>query len=620
MNQKNFIIGLIILSIFAIIGIIASHSIEQAKPMDALLLLKPNLPINSKYIEGWLNSAADEGLHLHVEFDKDFLYSKKLSTINYKGIILADQIHSKVSVGLAQRLKAYVESGGYLMLVYDAGTQDLDGSFYPHGSLFSELLNLNYGLNENNVGSTFQTVGHTEDILEALGIPPGKYIPVTHLQDRFTGSIDSFNAISGYGYGPLKYKHLITQKVENNVPLLLTTIDHQFIAGIVNHGKGKILFINLPLTELWIRTDSLFLHTFLRYFASDMLHLPTLSTVPNGVGGIILNLHVESSDDIKSLAILHEHGVFKQGPHSIDFTAGPDLTNFGDHKGTDIVHNPIAQKWMHYFVSLGHAVGSDGGWIHDYYGVYASEKNQNEFQKYISMNNEAIEKILGQKVLEYVPSVGNQPNWATRYLEQEHFLGYYTASNTGTGPTQNFRDGLFDASFLWSFPVLPYGKHACFRDFGTAKIPVENVTRWLLRSTEFMSSHHAARLMYFHPADIYNYPQYLSSLDMWLNKAKSLTDQRSFQWFSMVNLSRFLSTRRDVIWKTQKRDHLQIIKAEHPISLEKQAWLINKKSCQKPTINIGSGEIREDERNWIVISGDEKKIEFQCAKNELSDS
>jgi hypothetical protein len=594
----------------------------QKRSPDTLLLLKPDSAVNEDFISAWKNIASEEGLHLEVKSDNEYLYSKELRPVDYKGIILPDIIHSQISHALVKRLKSYVESGGHLMLVYDAGTQDFNGNFFKEGSLFSEMLNLRYAIAlKDKAGTKRSAIGQQTNLLLKLGIPPGKCMVEEGSINAQAGTIHPFCAISTYGYGILKYQHFTTQPMKEDVPLLLTTEDRQFIAGEINVGKGKILFINLSLTNLLANTDSMLAHVFLKYFAVDMLKLPYLSPVPNGVGGLVMNLHTESLFDINEFEILDNIGLFKQGPYSIDITAGPTIgiisgsaaiPNINIDTGTDILNNLKSQQWMNYLAARGNAIGSDGGWMHDHFGLHANESNQGEFQKYITMNVDAIEKVLNQKVLEYVPSEGNQPTWATRYLEKENFLAYYALSNTGTGPTRNFRNGIFDNPTLWSFSPLPLGINSAIRDFGSNKVPVADVSAWMIACTQFVALNHTARLMYFHPSDLYFFPQYLDALKAWLLEAKTLSTAGVFRWYSMVDLAQFLNSRRNVLWVVDSTGDHQIIKATHPESLEDQTWLIRKDACKKPEIIVGNGLIRENEQYWIVSSEESKKFEFRC--------
>ncbi len=490
----------ILIAIFLII--IASsiyfsrHSNNSVNKNFTLGLLVQNNNPNPAWIAGWKNAASEEGIQLKVITDSDLLRSQDINPREHRGIILPDTLHATISKALVQKLKNYVETGGQLMLVYDAGTRTPGGTYYDNHSPFSEMVGINYAIfsRVGNSPTVLSYVGQDKAILDKLGIPPGKSVasytcPCPH---------PNFRVISGYGYGALTYSHFVTTGDYSGTPLLLSPTN-QLIAGINSVGKGKVLFVNLPLTYLWSQTDSMLMHTFLRYFSVDMLHLPVLSTAPKAVGGIIMNLHLDSNATITPIQTLYDHGVFKQGPYSIHITAGPDCNEIGDGLGLNVLQNRVIQHWIRYFQKSGHSIGNHGGWIHNYFGLNINENNKDQFEKFLPLNDQALEQITGQKLVEYAAPVGNQPNWVTRYLESHGSKAYYTTGNSGVGATHNFRDGRFDADTIWAFPVLPFGKYAAFEEFGQAGLPESEVTPWLIDSTRFMASRHVIRLIYYHP-------------------------------------------------------------------------------------------------------------------------
>ena len=603
----SIIAMLITLTMLAIVPAIVTQS--KSHTDDSLLLLIPDENVNSLMTEGWKNIAAEEGLHLDIQTDTEFLLPYNQQHVHrHPGIILPDSIHEKMSLSLAESLKDYVKNGGQLMLIYDAGTRNLQGKPYKKGALFSDMLHLQYGAGKGGIENA--PVGQNKRAMDELGIPPGKCI----IDEESNISIpdDLFCAISSYGYGALTYPHFVTKPVKQNIPLLLTTLDHQFIAGSLPFGQGQVLFINLPLTHLWWNTDAMPMHLFLHYFAIDMLGLPALSMVPNGVGGLILNLHVEAKDALIAFPLLKRIGLFQQGPYSIDFTVGPDLDRPGDNNGFDIINNPEATAWIKELAGMGHAIGSDGGWMHNYFGLNVNETNQRKFENYITRNNQAIEKVLEKKVVEYVPSMGNQPAWVNKYLGLHGFLGYYSTSNIGSSPTRNFRNGVFDNSDLWSFPCLTLGLYANFRDFGFAHLSEERVSNWLIESSEFSAKNHTSRLIYFHPSDILFFSQYINSIKNLLTNTKNLSTKGLFQWYSMIDLAQFLNARNEVYWQVKNINQSKIITATHPITLARQTWLLDKKTCFKPLITVGAGIIREDKDHWIVSAKNSKSLQFKC--------
>jgi hypothetical protein len=48
--------------------------------------------------------------------------------------------------------------------------------------------------------------------------------------------------------------------------------DGSVLAGLRDYGKGKVLFVNLPVTYLAVRTDGLWLHSFMAFFNRQVLH------------------------------------------------------------------------------------------------------------------------------------------------------------------------------------------------------------------------------------------------------------------------------------------------------------------------------------------------------------
>ena len=242
---------------------------------DSVLLLLPDLSADDKLVQLWRALTAKEGVHLAVLTDNEFLLPINQKHSDFKGIIIPDTLHNRMSRPLAENIKSYVSSGGNLMLIYDAGTADLLGRPYKKGSLFSGMLHFYYGsvAKSGDGGIKMAPVGQSKMALNQLGIPPEKC--TVDEDSTITIPNDPFCAISSYGYEPLTYQHFITKPIKKDIPLLLTTLDHQFIAGIRPLGKGKILFVNLPLTYLSLSTDDMLMQVFFRYFANHILGMPS---------------------------------------------------------------------------------------------------------------------------------------------------------------------------------------------------------------------------------------------------------------------------------------------------------------------------------------------------------
>ena len=206
------------------------------------------------------------------------------------------------------------------------------------------------------------------------------------------------------------------------------------VAGRRKHEQGEVLFVNLPLGYLESRTDGLLLHSFLHYFANEILHLPYLASVPDGTGGLVLNWHIDAASALKPMIVLSKAGIFDHGPFSAHFTAGPDVDAFNDGKGLDVDHNPEAQQWIRTFEQRGYAIGSHGGWIHNYFGEHLTDDNEKDFEQYLIKNDQALEHVDGQPIREYSAPLGNHPQWVTRWLQKHGFVAYYFSGDTGFFP------------------------------------------------------------------------------------------------------------------------------------------------------------------------------------------
>jgi len=117
--------------------------------------------------------------------------------------------------------------------------------------------------------------------MELLGLPPGRHHsamisgqaqaapeitdPETFTTEHRLASA-SRNVLSSYA-------HFVTGTEYRASPLLVGT-DGGLIAGYHRYGKGCVLFVNLPLGYLKVRSDGMFLHAFLRYFVRHIVTLP----------------------------------------------------------------------------------------------------------------------------------------------------------------------------------------------------------------------------------------------------------------------------------------------------------------------------------------------------------
>ncbi|MGD0965541.1 MAG: hypothetical protein ABSA57_16745 [Candidatus Acidiferrales bacterium] len=569
---------------------------------DRLLLLVPDgTSFSDPHVTVWLDAGSEEGLHVVPMHDASFL-RPLFGKPKCAGVILPDSIHPQAGDLLVGAINDYVTDGGKLMLVYDAGTKSQDG-FYPAGrSRFSTLAGVDYALYDSLRSGMIRSgsVGGTIAEMNRLGVPPGKYFPLSAPSAK-NGSAgeDNFEVeLRRYKYGDLEYPSFVTSGAYSGHVLLRSQAG--IAAGYHAYRKGSVLFVNLPLGYLDGYTDGLPLHGFLKYFATQVLSLPYLMSVPDGVGGLILNWHIDSNAAIQALQKMDTWSIVNQGPYSIDITAGPDTYAFGDHRGFDVLHNPVSQSLIRKYLGMGNEIGSHGGWIHNYFGEHVDSDNPKDMEQFLQLNKDALEHVTGRSVVEYSAPVGNQPQWVTRWLEEHHFVGYYFTGDTGLGPTQGYRNGQRAGQTIWAFPILHLDRAASFEEMATEGYSNATALQWLEAATDFTVSHREVRLIYFHPPGILAYEGVVRE---WLGKTAQLRSAGAFRWYTMAQMGTFLNSRKQVKWKLTEQKKLASLEATATPTLIHETWWLPSRRFERPQVVQGDATVLACNNGWLVIAG-----------------
>ncbi|OGI42387.1 MAG: hypothetical protein A2150_04675 [Candidatus Muproteobacteria bacterium RBG_16_64_11] len=608
-----FVVGVLIVALGAAgYRYFLSDSAVRSEAEAMVLLVSPDIDFGDPRVTIWLDAAREEGLHLRAMRSSDFLrpYTNRRAI---PGVILPDGVLREAPGMFSPTLENYVEAGGNLLVVYDAATVP----YRPEGSRLSKLVGVDYALfGRRGAGAIVNgSVQGTKETLAALLVPPGKYVAVDEAGPA--GSRDYLPAdrkkyvISGYSQQKMEYPGFISEG-DYDGEVLLASPEKGLVAGARRHGAGNVLFANLPLGYLKDRTDGLFLHGFLRYFADKVLGLAYLSPAPDGVGGIQMNWHMDSNAAIQPIIDIDKTGIYEQGPYSIHITAGPDARAFGDGLGINVPNNPVIQKWIRDMIAKGHAIGPHGGWIHDYFGLNVSDDNRAQFEKFLVLNKKALEDVMGKPALEYSAPVGNQPQWVTGWLEANGFLAYYFTGNSGLGPTRSYRDGRLKNRHIWSFPVMTYRDLASFEEFAESELGSQEVGDWLRAVTDFSADRRVVRLVYFHPPGV---TLYMNAMRAWLGRAKELAGQGRFRWYTMTDMARFLNDREQVQWHIEgQAEGEQQFFATHPVNLARQTWLLPKQSYSRPEPRAGKLAVREAADYWAVTAAEGTDIAFSARR------
>lgn len=592
---------------------------EGGKRHQALvlgLLIPDDANRHDPRLTAWLDAATEEGLPMEAVTASALLRPIGFGNKTFAGLVLPDSIHRAMSDVLIERLGAYVRRGGKLMVVFDAGTFTLPGKTYaPQKSRLSSLVGIDYALYDRLKDTTTQSseVFGLQKTLLMLQVPPGKFYspagnpegdhkvsdgPLTHEEaNLFT-----------YEYDVMQYPHFMTHGPYAG-DTMLDTNDNTLIAGVHSYGEGRVLFVNLPLGFLKTRTDGLLLHGFLRYFGATLVQLPYLSTAPNGVGGLVMNWHVDSNAAPPALRQLKQTKLFEQGPYSVHVTAGPDLSRVDDGLGLNVPGNAEVQEWLRFFAQRQDAVGTHGGWIHDYFGAHVTETNRHEFEPFLWYNKEAIEGIINRPVTEYSAPLGTHPVWVTEWLEAQNVLAYYFTGDMGMGPTKPYRHDQRSFQRAWAFPVLNMGKYAAFEEMHADGVPEQEVAQWLKAITDFTANNHVIRLVYFHPPGVL---RYLGAMDEWLERAQKRRSQGVFSWYTMTDVASFLSAREQVRWRvSQPSPHEVLVEAAHPVSLVRQNWRLPATRYGKPIVVHGMADVLQDGNEWLVRAQGDTTLMFK---------
>jgi len=617
MKYPWIIFGLGGLFLALMVGAWSSRGHSDADADRLLLLLPDGVSLSDSRVTLWLDAASEEGLHVvpihDSEFVRPFFGQPKCA-----GVILPDTVHRQASDFFIAAVRRFVTGGGKLMLVFDAGTLSPEGK-YPRGwSRMSDLAGVDYALYDQLHDDTIRWGGMTGklSLVRQMEIPPGKYYPFQTEDESNSGggtpvaSQPDFDVqLRRYKFGDLHYPSFVTSG--RNAGHELFHSGGGVVANENAYGNGSVLFVNLPLGYLKANTDGLLLHAFLKYFAEQTLELPSLMAVPDGVGGLVLNWHIDSNAAIKPLQDMGSWSFMHQGPYSVHITAGPDAGRFGDGEGFNIEHNPLSQQLVRRLLSQGDAIGSHGGWIHDYFAAHVDKDKPEDLEKFLALNKAALEKVTGKPVVEYSAPDGNQPKWVTAWLASHGFLAYYFTGDSGMAPTQGYRDGEREGSDIWAFPIVHLNQAAAFEEMKKEGYSSLEIEHWLEAVTEFSADHHVVRLIYFHPPGMI---QYRNLVDRWMERTGRLRTEGNFRWYTMTGLATFLNSRKAVVWKTSQDGERITIKATHPVNLEHNTWRLPAANFSEPVVVQGSAQIVRDNDAWMVIAREGKELQFESTR------
>lgn len=577
--------------------------------LPRLLLVLPDAPEDDPAPQAvWQNAAEELGLPL--EPIRASALMRQRDGGRGDALILPDTLHRRLGDALVQTLRERVRAGDRLMLVHDAGLQDVDGRYSDERSRLSDLAGVDYALyRELGTGMLREAeVQVPPQRIGLLGLPPGKLVrgagdlPYSRHRPDPGPDGELLPVLAGYRYGRMRYASFVTRGAYDGA-VLMRAPDGSLVAGERRVGAGQVLFVNLPLTRLKLATDGMLLSGFLQHFARDLAGLPQLSPMPDGIGAVVMNWHIDDRKALPALERAAELGAFERGlgPFSIHLTVGPDVDQPGDGRGMDLAGNPQAQDWVRRLAAQGHEIGSHGGWIHNWFGTHVGTIEREAAAAMIDRNSLLLSQVSGRPVREYSAPVGNHPAWVTGWLRQREIRSYYFTGDTGMAPTRSFQDGLRPRPDIWSYPVLSFGIHASFEEARASGAPEQVVADWLDEVSDFCADQGTLRLVYFHPFGLVMYPQ---AFREWLAHSRALAEAGRLRWTTMDQYSRFANRRLHTVWSVRAEGSQWLLQARHPESLEGMTWLLPvARFPQPPVLLSGSAQIERQGAAWRVRAG-----------------
>jgi hypothetical protein len=516
---------LVVLSLFRVAGLRGSPSerVEQVA-----VVYEPRAAEEQSAIRDAYEAVLDEeGVpHEWLSTTDLLLIGGRELARRYKVLIFPDALAQRMPAETSARARDYVTAGGNVAVVLDPGIKDPGGA-YRAGGVLATLAGVEYQRYQQERSSAY--VEGNVDFTSLDGpaewaIPPGKL---------YNGHV-----VGGYSYGSLKYPMASAELLSADVEVIASFGSIPVIAER-RVGDGRVLWVNLPLGYLKAHGDDLPLRTVLRTFLFDRVGLPHLVASPGGVGGLVVDWHVDSQIEWEGLPKLIESGVLRPGLRvQFDVTAGPYRDTPGDDLGFDACG--AGETVLRSILPFGE-IGSHGGWSHNFFSDHLEhgELDEAEIEDFVTRNNDCLTEVTGRRPTAYSAPNGVHPPVVTDLLEEQGFAAYYYTGDTGSPPTRTFVDGAMVSDQMWAFPVMPNGLYASIGEMDRAGLTPAEVEGWLDDTLDYVASEDTIRLIYSHPYDLEG--PYRAAAKRFLDRAETLQEQGRLRVQPMTYFARFLS-------------------------------------------------------------------------------
>lgn len=611
--KKLFVYSVILISLFYIFKIYRDEREKRKKGKKIEILIVKDFFEKDEGIENAYTSILEEEGIPFKWISPAYLLSNNLEDIiKYNpSIIFPDKLSRILTDEIGQWCAEYVKKGGSIIAVFDSGVYNKNKR-YRKTPVFSNIFRVNYAPYEK-----YRKNLYFNGNLKFTGKKEADFfeIPYGRLIDGFF--------ISGYKYGKLTYPFFKCENPERFTKIYAYGIDkkeRKYPAIIeINEGKGKAIYVNLPLGYLKAYgSEDMLPRTILRTFLFKFTSIPHLVNTPYGKGGIVINWHIDNKEEWKAIpGLIKKHKVIRKSlRYSFHITAGDFVDKPGDGKGFDAEGE--GKKYVKLMSKYG-IIGSHGGWANGWFAKHLKDGklNKEEIEYYIMKNTEVLEKIVGYKIIEYaVPNRVHPQPLLIKILEKNGFICYYYPMDIGSAPNRTFYNGKMVSNKVIAFPMMPNGKYASLAEMGRSKLSPAEVKKWLFSISDYIVKNRTVRLYYTNPYQLLDYPQYISPLRSFINHLEGLKNKGEITVEPMSYFAKFLLIFLKTNYSFTKRGNDIKISIKNDKGLEGICIAVPKKY---KIIDKDGLKIEEDKRfKYLVITEKtkEKTIPVEVSKYE----
>jgi len=564
-SRSNYIILIIVLALILVIALKFYMLYKAVPPRDQFNVLLLYNPVQAKsnpgIVEAYQAVFEEEGVPYKTITPSYLLSCSYEKVLKQNPVIIIPDVVAQTLPDLSLWFRNYLTHGGSLMVVYDSGTRNRKRAFLEK-PIFAEFLGVNY-----QTYARWKGKAYTEGFIQFKDSASADFFQIP------AGMRTADNIITGYKYGktvfPLARIDTLSTALENDIYAYALTEDGgRYPALIIREqaSGGHLLYANLPLGYLKIRNNDFPLRAILRTFLFKAVKIPHLVNTPSGKGGLVINWHVDSNNEWAGIPFMEKHRLFRKSIEcSLHVTAGDFVDEPGDGMGFEAFGE--GRPYLEILTKYG-TIGSHGGWGHNWFAENLSNGKigPKEEEEYIKKNNDCLQDVVGYKIIEYSAPVGVHPQpVTTNILEKLGFVAYYYTGDMGSAPNRTFVNGKMVSSKLIAFPVMPYRGLASLEELEKAGILPGEARKWWCDTLDYTVKNKTVRLIYSHPYDFYEYPEYAGAFDAFLNYAEKEQNEGKVRVKPMSYFAQFM---------------LKFLKTQYVFNLQKDGLEVNLKNSE----------------------------------------